>query len=625
MKKINKHFSQTLYLFFIYGCFTLILLSIFFIFTYAFYYQNTMKQTRTAQENLCASVENSVKTQLDNLATISLNIVYSNIIKSNFKEFSDSYRRTGIDLDELADSHEKALAIHDVVTAMIGVYQSASGIKLYTMDGSCVEAGYWLRTYHANIESLYWYDDVMRLNGHKYISVPQTNKDLPATGSNYESKKFISFIRLFLDSASKPEGIVEVVQDCHQIFELPSRLEQNNPDIHIFIYNASDQLVYPYVTTDISETYQTMPEIFRIENGSSKMITTDTGREVLISIQSVPEYDWNIIVSQEKSAIYKPLTTFLWFFLPITALASFFTLLVCFYISRQFSRPLKKLTEATGKITINRILDEKKVNLTTADSNITELSKLCESIRSMYEKLRSTSQEVLLAHNEEARAKLQATQSVINPHFLYNSLTNIGIMAEEEMNDDIIHMCNSLCGYFRYVSSSGEMLVKIEDELFYAERYLECMQLRFHDEFTYFFHLEEETKKIYIPKLIVQPILENAFKYAFISRPPWVLSISSFIKENRWAIRIEDNGGTLTENKKTELMRLYQNLNFNQELKSMKIGGMGLKNVYLRLKLVYGKDFIFEIDTDTPGKTTFILGGTIHYAKEDYHEFHLEV
>ena len=66
---------------------------------------------------------------------------------------------------------------------------------------------------------------------------------------------------------------------------------------------------------------------------------------------------------------------------------------------------------------------------------------LCESIRSMYEKLRSTSQEVLLSQSEETRAKLQATQSLINPHFLYNSLTNISVMAEEEMNEDIIQMC----------------------------------------------------------------------------------------------------------------------------------------------------------------------------------------
>ena len=85
--------------------------------------------------------------------------------------------------------------------------------------------------------------------------------------------------------------------------------------------------------------------------------------------------------------------------------------------------------------------------------------------------------------------------------------------------------------------------------------------------------------------------------------------IRSYAKNETWFLEIEDNGGTMSNEKKKELIHLYENLNMNEELKSMEIGGMGLKNVYLRLKLLYGENAIFKITNDYPGRTIFIVGG----------------
>ena len=144
MAKSPKQYSQKMYLFVIYGLFILVLLGIFFTFTYTHYNNNTIAEATKDSENLCTSLSNAVTTQLDNMSTISMSIVYSNAIKSNFKEFSRMYRQTGTNPDALVASREKATSIQEIVTAIIGAYQSASEIKLYTMDGSCVETGYWM-------------------------------------------------------------------------------------------------------------------------------------------------------------------------------------------------------------------------------------------------------------------------------------------------------------------------------------------------------------------------------------------------------------------------------------------------------------------------------------------------
>lgn len=610
-----------MYLFGIYGMFVLILLGIFFLFTYSYYKNNTLAEAKKGSENQCISVTNAVETQLDNLSTISMSVVYSNAIKTNFKEFSRSYQETGKDPAALVASREKAISIHDIVTAIIGAYQTASDIKLYTIDGSCVEAGYWLRTSKVDLESLPWYEEVVKLNGHKYLTAPGTNKALPGTMGSKKNTKYMSLIRLFLDSGGRPEGIVEVIQNCDEIFSLASQLEHSNPDSKVSIYNSRNELVYPYTAQGHFDFHKEIAK-HDLQETDGRIIRTAEGKSLLFTYKTIPDYNWTVIVTKSEEAVYLPLNNFRRIFIIIGSISIIFILLICFYISQKLTQPLQKLTTATSKITINRVLSETKVNLTSADSNIRELSMLCESIRSMYEKLRSTSQEVLLSRSEETRAKLQATQSLINPHFLYNSLTNISIMAEEGMNKDIIKVCQALCDYFRYISSSQEMVVPLEKEIFYTKRYLECMKFRFGDELQYTISMENGTHHIYIPKLIIQPIVENAFKYAFSISPPWHLTITSEVKNNRWILKVQDNGGNLMDDKKQELMNLYKNLDMNEELKSMQIGGMGLKNVYLRLKLLYGDNAIFEIENSYPRRTIFILGGPIYHSKEEYYNEH---
>lgn len=618
MKKRGKRYSQHIYLFVIYGFFIVCIMSIFFLFTYKHYQKNAKEDASKDLNNMCASVKNSVELQLNNLSILSMNLVYSNAIKTNFREFSELSKKRYITPREIVASHDHVRTIQDIITAMIGAYQSAASINLYTLDGSCVESGYTQRTTFVNLEEKTWYEDTMLLNGHKFITLPTVNKDLPAKGDNQLSQKFISLVRLFLDSSGKPEGIAEVVYDCGKIFSFASQLENQNRDSTIYIYNSRQELVYPYNSPAPETDYLKKVQSAGLLEQTARLLKTNTGEQYLLTWQSIPDYDWTVIMARPKTAVYKQLQNFRLIFLLIGSLSILLTLLICFTISRKLTAPLQRLTNAANKITINRVLDETKVNLTSADSQIKELSQLCESIRAMYEKLRSTTQEVLLSRTEETRAKLQATQSLINPHFLYNCLTNISVMAEEGMNEDISHMCLALCDYFRYISTSKEMFVPIEEEFFYTRRYLECMQLRFIEELDYTLEMTEESKKLYIPKLITQPIVENAFQYAFQIPPPWKLHLTSTVEGESWIIRIEDNGGALSDKRKEELLDQYQNLDLKEELKSMKIGGLGLKNVYLRLKLLYGDKAVFSIDRLKPGRTIFILGGPLYRSREDY-------
>jgi two-component system, sensor histidine kinase YesM len=610
-----------MYLFGIYSIFILILLSTFFACFYHYYTKNLYKEAQRKSEDLCASVGNSVSSELDNMSNISMNIVYSNAIKSNFKNFSKAYQNSSVPVEDFSSSRDSILAIYDIITAIIGPFQSASQVNLYNLFGDCVGSGYFQRVININLEGSEWYQPTMDLEGHKYFSSPKIYRDLPTSGESQANGKFISLTRLFYNKIKEPQGIVEVIKDCDQIFTLIPELANNNPSTSIYVYNDRGEVVYPY-QVNTKNNYLSLIKKNHLSPSNSKMIayTKDSKEEVLLNFKYIDNYNWTVVTAEPKASIYSSLAAFKNYFSLIIIFSILLTLAICFFISGRLTRPLVKLTKATGKITINRLLDENKIILTSADSNIKEISQLCESIRKMYEKLRSTSQEVLLSRSEETKANLQATQSLINPHFLYNCLTNISIMAEENMNDDIITMCYGLCDYFRYISSSNEMIVPLKEEILSTEKYIKCMEMRYKDDFEYTTSIEEAAKDILIPKLIIQPIIENAFKFAFDKKPPWKLQITARLTKRHWIIEIQDNGGCLSDERRNYLMNLYKNIDINQEIKSMKIGGMGLKNIYLRMKLLYGEKGIFKIENTLPQRTIFILGGPIYTSKEEYYE-----
>lgn len=618
------YYSQKTYLFFIYGLLVTILLSIFFIFFYSFYKNNIINDAKIKSESLCASVKNSLNTELDKISTISMNVVYSNAIKKNFTNLSNDYNITELNPSTFLNTRENVLTIYDLITAIIGPYQSAMQINLYSLNGTCVGSGYFQGITKVNLNDLIWYDDTVAKNGSRNISKLDI---LPNSQNLYmQPSKYISLTRLFFNNTNEPEGIVEVIQDYDTIFSLVSELQTKNVSTAFYIYNENNELIYPYkINENNTIDYMDLIKKSSLSQSSAEFIRTGPHSENLISYEKIEPYNWTIVLSEPKNIVLESLNSFKLSFLIIIISSVLFTLFLCFIISTQITAPLSKLSNVTKKITINNVLSETQLVITPIESKLQEIHELSDSFLEMYDKLRESSHEILLLKSEETRAKLQATQSLINPHFLYNSLTNISVMAEENMNDEIIMMCDSLCSYFRYISNNSETIISLFEEVSFTNQYIECMKIRYGDDFIYHSDINDNTKDILIPKFVIQPFVENAFKYGFSTSPPWYMKISTNIENGKWIIHIEDNGGCLSNKKRDELLSEFNNLDKNKELYALKIGGMGLKNVYLRLKLLYDDESIFDIDNSIYGKTVFTIGGPIYRNKEDFYNEHTQI
>ena len=164
----------------------------------------------------------------------------------------------------------------------------------------------------------------------------------------------------------------------------------------------------------------------------------------------------------------------------------------------------------------------------------------------------------------------------------------------------------------RYNVSSSESRVDLSSELLHAENYLELMKIRYEEKFRYSMSCVGEMPNFHLPRFIIQPLLENCFAHGFHNIEfPWKIDIQIYCSEECWEVQIRDNGCGMDQGEleKLELELLeMRNRDVKSLMKELKIGGLTIKNVYLRLFLAYGKHMIFDISSSAEGMCITVGG-----------------
>lgn len=188
-------------------------------------------------------------------------------------------------------------------------------------------------------------------------------------------------------------------------------------------------------------------------------------------------------------------------------------------------------------------------------------------------------------------AEINALQSQINPHFLYNTLETIRGQALCCGATSIADATKALAEIFRYNISQKGAMISLKEELANIDAYMRIQSIRFNDRFTLHSDVAEDTLYIQIPKLLVQPVIENALKHGLeVKRGKGNIWISAFRTANRLEITVEDDGVGISP---TILKRLNEKLAQGQaeRLGSSTTSNIGLANINERIKLIYGTDY----------------------------------
>ena len=594
-------------MFFVFGMFSTILVLVFCLYSFSYNKNNLLKSIDNELDIVNTSTCSSIVQNVDQLSTISMNVIYSNGIKSNFKEFTQYFPNIDSPNGEnYVSTREKVLAISDYIFAMIGPVQSTSRVNLYSFDGAMIKLGFSTTFTDVDLESFYWYRPTVELNGKKFITTPHVVSDIPNYSISDITSKYISLIRVFFNKYNQKEGILEIVQNCNKIFEYPIELMTTREDIKAFVFNERDELLFPF-SDNIYEEFSYYDDLRDLSY--EEILNNDN---YIVHSSVLESYGWKVIVCMPKTIVASKMDEIRKNFIILLIITLCITLIVCFIISGSLTSPINKLKKITNETNLKNIIETDENKLEVPKIKIREIAELWEAYELMIVELKETSKEVLLLQSEEIKSKLLMSQSFVRPHFIYNCLSNISVMADENLNTDISQMCSSLANYLRYLSATSETILEtIEKEAQNSQHFLSIMQLRYPEEFKYEIEYDEKIKDFKIPKLILQSLTENTFKHAFIDPPPWKLNIKFTVEDNKWKAFITDNGGNFSDSKKEQIMNEFDNLNIDDELNNFHIGNFGLKNTFIRLKMRYKEDAVFQIINSKQNETTIIIGGTI--------------
>lgn len=218
-----------------------------------------------------------------------------------------------------------------------------------------------------------------------------------------------------------------------------------------------------------------------------------------------------------------------------------------------------------------------------------EIRNMIHSFNQMVRRLK-----ILIKENEQQQlkkqeAEMKALQSQINPHFLVNSLSSIRFMAQVSRFEGIRKMAEALIKILSCSFRSNQSTYTIREELEMLDSFIFLMSIRYSDGFQFEKEVDEKCLDYQIPRLILQPLVENSIVHAFTEKEDIGVIKVSVYEDTEWIyLTVEDNGKGISEAQKKRI--------FSEEEKEDNYS-IGIRNVYTRLKLNYGEDSKFVIDS----------------------------
>ncbi|HHW67127.1 MAG: two-component system, sensor histidine kinase YesM [Epulopiscium sp.] len=256
-----------------------------------------------------------------------------------------------------------------------------------------------------------------------------------------------------------------------------------------------------------------------------------------------------------------------------------------YYFSTAITKPIRDIIKKMKEVEKGDFL----VYVDVKGNN--EFTELGDKFNRMVSKIKGLMEDVVNSEKQKNELELEVLHAQINPHFLYNTLNTIRWMAQIKGEYSISNAIVALVKLLRISISLGKKMITLEEEIEYVKNYILIQRLRFNQDFLIEYEIEDKYRKVMIPKLILQPIVENALIYCIDDEREEKLHIKiyTYPYEDVLRIVVEDNGKGISP-------EILENI-FKEEKNINKFSTVGLNNVNNRIKLYYGERYGLLIDT----------------------------
>lgn len=294
--------------------------------------------------------------------------------------------------------------------------------------------------------------------------------------------------------------------------------------------------------------------------------------------KKIEDTKWNFCLYQPKEELEKSVWTLLLGNIPVLLLCLFLILLLGYFFSRKMVERLEQLTENMNQINLGL----RKVTVVSQSKD--EIGVLVRTFTRMMDEINKLISQVYEAKIKLQKTEMKALQAQINPHFLYNSLSIINWKALEADNEEISRITLALSTYYRTSLNKGETMTIAANEIRNIDAYLQIQLIMHDNSFQVIKEIQEDTLSYSVPKLILQPLVENAIEHGLDvseKEEKW-LKISACKEKDALIMAVEDNGMGMSEEQAKSII-------------TYRSKGYGVRNVNDRITLLYGEEYHLRV------------------------------
>ncbi len=559
------------------------------IFSSAYFSHILVEREVSSFKALTSSFLSQTENEIQVMDDVSINILYSNLVQDNFTRF----------LDSESDRHEMFSNLISIFGAFNGANVALPVISVYSNEGEKVSIGAYSTMETVDMDTLPWIEGVGEHRFRKYISLPYASTMMQSSRS--VSHYYISLYRMMRDQHGSDIGYIETAQYAEDVFSsILTYRKRMDPDLTVLVFDGEGELIFPFYQIQVDEDLQEHYYRTAVGHEEAREVKNPiTGSMELIFGESSGYTGWTYICVQDTDAVLAPVHNASMILMAATLLILLIVTGISYYLSRSVTSPIRDLLKTIDTTNIETLSGEKR----HLDSSYNEFDELNDAFHDMSANLKQSMDELIYARQREMESRFLTLQAQINPHFYYNSLSSIIALSESGKSDEVVQFCTNLSRIMRYAAQRRPSIVTLATEIEYAEKYLYCMKVRYQKSLNYTIEVDESLKETPVPRLVIQPLVENAIKYGTDCAPPWTISIRAERQDDGWVIRVCDSGKGFSSEALSEIEGKMAAWNLETRIPADPAaeGGLGLINVYARWRIFCESSFYFHIDSTETG------------------------
>ena len=572
-----------------------------------YYFYSEEELNRSAYDSLSQSARNlsvQLELQMRDLDSVTTKVIMSADIKETFFRSV----RGGDAGQNLSNLRQQSGYLYSIMGPMSLDWQ----INLINNDGSFMSVGNYsfeARFPREVFQNIDWLQDVYEADGSRVVTKPHPDY------FRSSPEPVISIARAFGEHFESPKtAIVEVQQNYDSLVRFIAGFFERShigymDSVRIYVVNQDGETIFPRASDPVqaeeSEGLLLWKQLQSDGAGQQAALFTSynnaNGERDVVAYSTSAYTGWTTMLVLPQGILLSHTGEFWRLALLLLLPVLIVTMLISYLVAKGLTNPIRGMYKSIQTL----LPPEFDVPPLRGGSELVNLERIFQE---MAAQLKASMEQTISIRSMEMEARMVALQSQMNPHMLHNTISTIHVLAEEQGDAKIMKICQSMNHMFHYILSNSRRDVTVKDEVAYISDYLALQKVRYGDYLECAININERLMDIVLPKLIIQPLVENCIKHGASAMPPSRISITGAIEGSVWTIRVEDNGAGFDP----QVISNWRSIRTSQQtgygVSGASAHGVGLKNTYERLLLFFGEDMIFKMFNKPEGGACVLFG-----------------